>query len=65
MKLEDRKSMYGHPTRPDPWAEVHQAPAYDDQDDPSGFSAACLVVALPTFAIAFCLGYMSGVWGWI
>lgn len=32
--------------------------------DPSGFTVACLVVALPVFSIAFALGYMGGVWGW-
>lgn len=64
MNHKDQKAMYGHPSNPDPWAEQPEPVRYDDED-PSGFSAACLVIALPTFAIAFCLGYMSGVWGWI
>lgn len=37
----------------------------DDDTDPSGFTVACLVITLPVFALAFSLGYMSGVWGWI
>lgn len=49
--------MYGHPEKPDAW---------DSQDsDPSGFTVGCTVIALPVFVIAFALGYMAGVWGWV
>lgn len=53
---------YRHPHTPDPWADPDPA---DDDASPPGFAAAALVIALPVFALAFSLGYMSGVWGWI
>lgn len=60
--------MYGHPQTPDPYSERQEIPPYVEPEaptDPTGFTAACLVIALPVFSIAFCLGYMSGVWGWL
>lgn len=61
--------MYGHPQNPDPWAERQEITPYHEPEapadsDPSGFVVGCSVVAVPVFALAFALGYMSGVWGW-
>lgn len=59
--------MYGHPENPDPWSDRQEIPDTIDREDatdPSGFTAACLVIALPVFAFSFALGYMGSVWGW-
>lgn len=61
--------MYGHPEKPDPWSSVVDEPALytkpEPEPDPTGFLVAMLVISLPVFSLAFALGYLSGLWGWI
>lgn len=64
--------MYGQPQSPDPWAEVQPIPPHlsaigysGDDDAPSGAVAVGAVLALAASVVAFAVGYMAGVWGWL
>lgn len=54
--------MYGHPRKPDPYAERQPIPPYDDDD--ASVPLACLLITVPVFFLAFAMGYVSGVMGW-
>jgi hypothetical protein len=53
--------MYGHPKKPDPYAERQPIPPCVAPD--KGFPAGYLILAVPLTALAFTVGYASAAFG--